>query len=405
MLFNYKAIDQSGAEVTGAIDAINEDVAVSALQRRGLVIVSLEDAGKKSFLQREAGLGAFNRVPARDVVILSRQISTLFEAQVSALKIFNLLAAETENEVLRRVLEDVSADLQGGSSISRALEKHPKIFSPFYVNMVKVGEESGKLEEIFLRLADYLDRMYEITSKARNALIYPVFVVITFIAVMVLMLTAVIPKIGTILEESGGEIPVYTKAVLAASDVLVQYGPYLLVLVVVGAFFLVRHVRSEAGALSWSRFKISVPYIGSLYRKLYLARIADNMQTMLLAGIPAVKAIETTADVVDNKVYRLALMNAAVSVRGGATLAKSFGESADVIPGIVTQMIKIGEETGELGKILDTLGKFYRREVNNAVDTLVDLIEPVMIVLLGLGVGFLLASVLIPIYNISSAIG
>jgi len=401
-LFNYKAIDAVGIEVDGSIDAINQDVAISAIQRRGLVISSIDtEENSTPFFKRN--LSFFERVSVRDVVILSRQISTLFEAQVSALKVFGLLAAEAESPMLQRALTEVVDDLRGGSAISKALSKHPKIFSSFYVNMVKVGEESGKLEEVFLSLADYIDRTYEVGSKVRNALIYPAFVILTFVGVMVLMLTTVIPRISGILEEAAQEIPVYTQVVLSISEFLVRYGIFLLVLVIIGAVLLWRYVKTDKGSRALAQFKIDLPYVGSLYRKLYLSRIADNMNTMLDAGIPVVKAIETTGSVVDNIIYKNILDDAAEAVRGGSTFSKALID-VEEIPGIMTQMISIGEETGEVGNILSTLGHFYRREVSNAVDTLVDLIEPVMVVVLGLGVGLLLASVLIPIYNIAGGV-
>jgi type IV pilus assembly protein PilC len=401
MLFKYEAIDNEGNETAGSIEAVSEDVAIRSLQRRGLVISSIKKAGDVPLLQKN--IGFFERVSSKDIVIFSRQISTLFEAQVSALRVFRLLATETENPVLRRTLDEVAQDLQGGSSISKALAKHPDVFSVFYVNMVSAGEESGKLDETFLYLADYLDRSYEVTSKARNALIYPAFVITTFIAVMILMLTTVIPRLGSILEESGDVIPTYTKVVIAISDFFVNYGVFLLVIFIFGGFLLWRFNRSEAGKLSLARFKISLPYLGGLYRKLYLSRIADNMNTMLQSGISMVRAIEITASVVDNRVYEKILNDALVAIKAGGTVADSLSDN-DEIPNIMIQMIRVGEESGELGNILKTLALFYRREVSNAVDTLVDLIEPAMIVLLGAGVGILLASVLIPIYNISAGI-
>jgi general secretion pathway protein F len=194
MIFNYKAIDTTGIEREGSIEAINVEVAISSLQRRGLVISSIKSPSDNSFSRLRA-CRFFQRVSNKDIVVLSRQMSILFQAQVSALRIFRLLGTEAENPLIRTALIQVSDDLQGGSSISKALQKHPNIFSNFYVNMVKSGEESGKLDQTFAYLADYLDRTYEVNSKARNALIYPAFVISTFVAVMILMFTVVIPKL------------------------------------------------------------------------------------------------------------------------------------------------------------------------------------------------------------------
>jgi type IV pilus assembly protein PilC len=401
MLFRYKAIDSNGRESEGSIDALNADIAISSLQRRGLVVSAIHEADKKGFFDRDFAL--FERVSNKDIVIMSRQIATLFEAQISALRTFRMLAAESTNPALSKVLAAVTDDLQGGSSISKALSKHVDVFSAFYVNMVRSGEESGKLNEVFLYLADYLDRSYEITSKAKNALIYPSFVIFTFFAVMTLMLTLVIPKISQILIDSGQQIPTYTKVVITISNLLTDYGIFIFAILVMIGFVVFRYARTGPGALALSVFKLSVPYVGELFRKLYLARLTDNLSTMLGSGIPIVRAMEITSDVVDNKVYQDILKEASDKVRAGSPLSDALPRSRE-IPGVVIQMVKVGEESGELDAILKTLAKFYDREVKNAVDTLVDLIEPIMIVMLGLGVGILLASVLIPIYNITNNI-
>ncbi|HEY4489177.1 MAG TPA: type II secretion system F family protein [Candidatus Paceibacterota bacterium] len=401
MLFSYHALDRDGHEREGTVEALSMDVAVATLQNRNLIISGIEPAIKKSLLSQD--LAFFRRVSNKDVVILSRQIATLFEAQVSALRIFRLLASEVDNKYLVEILTQVADDLQGGSPISKAMARHPKVFSNFYVNMVHAGEESGKLSETFGYLADYLDRTYEIQSKAQNALIYPAFVIGVFIIVMALMLTMVIPRISQILVESGQEIPLYTKIVIGLSDFLVSYGFFILIALVVGAVFVYRSLETPGGKLFFDSFKLDFPYLGDLYQKLYLSRIADNFATMLVSGVPVVEAVEITASVVGSATYERVLKETGEAVKGGASISDSFGQHPE-IPGIMTAMIRVGEETGELGNILNTLAKFYRREVTQAVDTLVDLIEPLMIVLLGLGVGTLLASVLIPIYNLAGSI-
>lgn len=401
MLFTYRALDKDGHERQGTVEALSMDTAVTTLQRRNLIVSSIEPAAKKSPLEIEISI--FKRVSNKEVVILSRQIATLFEAQVSALRIFRLLASEVDNKHLSEILTQVADDLQGGSPISKAMARHPKVFSAFYVNMVRAGEESGKLSDTFGYLADYLDRTYEVMSKAQNALIYPAFVIGVFVIVMVLMLTMVIPRISAILVESGQEVPWYTAVVIAISDFLVNYGFFIFVALAVAAVFVVRYSRTPAGKLVLDNLKLNVPYVGDLYQKLYLSRIADNFSTMLVSGVPVVEAVEITAAVVGSSTYERILAETGEAVKGGASISDALGKHAEV-PGIMTAMIRVGEETGELGNILSTLAKFYRREVSTAVDTLVDLIEPLMIVLLGLGVGTLLASVLIPIYNLAGSI-
>jgi type IV pilus assembly protein PilC len=342
----------------------------------------------------------FEKVKTKDVVLLSKQLSTLFSAQVSALRIFRLLGSESENPALRAHLNEIANDLQGGASISMALSKHPKLFSNFYVNMVKAGEETGKLDETFLFLAENLERSYNLISKAKNAMIYPIFVVVTFIGVMVLMLTMVIPKLTAVLVESGQPIPIYTKVVMGMSDILVHYGIFVFFALVIGGFFFWRWSQTEEGMKKLSRLKITFPFLGKMFRKLYLARIAGNLSTMLTAAIPIVKALEITGNIMDNAIFGGIIADVAEKVKSGTPLSVGFAKHPE-IPGIMVAMFRVGEETGQMGEILKTMARFYEREVVDAVDALVGLIEPAMVVGLGLGVGFLLASVLMPIYNVS----
>ena len=401
MLYRYKAIDQNtNDEKAGTIDAATVDVAIAALQRRNFIIISITSADDLPFFEKLMSIGA--KVPYRDVVVLSRQMATLFKAQVSALRVFQLLSTETENEILKKSMIEVAEDIQGGMSLSNALGKHSEIFSDFYVNMIKAGEESGNLSSTFGYLADYLDRTYELIAKTRNALIYPIFVIVVFIVVMILMLVVVIPKLSAIILETGRDLPIYTKVVIAMSNFLVNYGLYFLIFIAISGFAFWRFVNTKQGKEYAARISLDAPFLGDLYRKLYLARIADNLNTMLSSGIAVVHAVEISATVVGNQVYKDLLNDVAQDIRGGTPLSSAMGKHPE-IPGIMVQMIKVGEETGEVGSILQTLAAFYKREVDNAIDTLIGLIEPAMIILLGLGVGGLLTSILMPIYDVASS--
>ncbi len=402
MLFNYQTANKEGQTQTGSIDAPSLDLAIASLQRRGLIVISINPAEKKSkILSRFSFL---NRVSQREIVIMSRQIATLFEAKVSVLSTFQLMAEEAEHPRLREALLQITDDVKGGAPISSAMNRHNDIFSPFFVSMVKSGEESGKLSETFNYLASYLDRSYELTSRARNALIYPAFVVVSFVVVMILMLMFVIPKLSTILKETGQTLPIYTQAVMGLSQFFVDYGLFVLILLIILGIFLYRYTKTTAGMDALAKFKLAVPYVGVLYQKLYLSRIADNLYTMLTSGISMVRALEITADVVDNYIYQNILKKSIEGVKAGQSLSDIMGGYPDEIPGVMVQMMRVGEESGKLGFVLETMAKFYQREVDNEVNTLVGLIEPVMIVVLGVGVGILLTSVLVPIYNIASGI-
>jgi type IV pilus assembly protein PilC len=345
----------------------------------------------------------FEHVPLKDVVILSRQMSTLFEAQVSALKAFSLLSDNTENKLLGRKLNTIVSDLQAGSSIAAAMAKQNDVFSDFYVNMVKAGEESGNLTQVFSFLADYLDRQYALTTKTKNALVYPAFVIGVFFVVMILMFTVIVPKLSGIIQDSGQAIPIYTQIMFDISAFLINYGIFLLIFLAVFIAYVIYLARTPRGKQLIDDVKFGLPLFGNLYQKLYLARIADNMDTMLSSGIPIVRAIEITAQVVGNKRYKAIMLETMEGVKAGKSFSQALGEHTD-IPKLMSQIIRVGEETGSVGSILKMLAKFYNREVDQTIDTLVGLIEPFMIVFLGIGVGVLLVSILVPIYNIADGI-
>ncbi len=400
MNYVYTAITDKGEKREGMIEAVNQELAVGGLQRRGLIVTSIKsEADAKKWFE----LTLFEHVPLKDIVILSRQMSTLFEAQVSALKAFSLLSENTENKLLGRKLETIVADLQAGSSIAAAMAKQGDIFSDFYVNMVKAGEESGKLTQVFSFLADYLDRQYALTTKTKNALVYPAFVVGVFFVVMILMFTLIVPKLSSIITESGQAIPVYTQVVFGISNFFVNYGIFMLIFLVLGVAGLIYYARTPKGKQVLDDIKFAAPVFGNLYNKLYLSRIADNMDTMLSSGIPIVRAIEITAQVVGNKRYQAIMVSAMEDVKAGKSFSQALSEHPEV-PKLMSSIIRVGEETGSVGSILKMLARFYNREVDQSIDTLVGLIEPFMIVFLGLAVGILLVSILVPIYNIAGGI-
>ena len=401
-LYRYHTRTPSGEAQQGTIEAASVEIAISALQRRNLIIVSIEPVKEEGGGLLGKRLKWFSSVKPRDVVILSRQLATLFEAKVPVADALDVLASETENDFMREGLETVLRDIQGGSSLSQAMAHQPKVFSKFYVNMVRSGEESGKLEEVFLFLADYLERSYELSSRAKGALIYPSFILAAFVAVMGLMMVVVIPRLSGLLTESGQTLPLYTRIILGLSAFLREAGVFIVVLLALGAVFLWRYARVESGRAALARFQLSVPYFGKLYRELYLSRLADNLQTLLSGGVLAVRALEIAGDVFDNAVSREVVLDVLTAVRSGSSFSEAFSRH-DEIPPLFSQMVRIGEETGKMDFMLKNLAVFYSREVENTVKNLVSLIEPMLIIVLGLGVGFLVAAIFVPIYSISTS--
>src|SRR3989338_6139779 len=279
MLFFYKAVGKDWKETEGSIEGGSIDAAISNLQKKDLIIVEIKPAQNHPSTPHH--LPFIGGVKMKDVVILSQQLSTLVGANVPILTTFRLVASETENPLLGAKLAEIVDDIQGGTAISAALARHPDVFSAFYVSLVRASEESGKLPETFKFLAEYLDRSYRLISKAKNALVYPIFVVVVFGLVMILMLVLVIPQLTGILLESGQSIPLFTRVIICTSDFFVHYGVLLLFLVIVLFIILWQYSRTAAGKYGLDRFKLSLPYIGQLYRKMFLSRVADNLNMML----------------------------------------------------------------------------------------------------------------------------
>jgi type IV pilus assembly protein PilC len=402
MLFHYTGINGDGVKSEADIEGSSLDAAIALLQKRGIAVVDIKDKSEAKDIF--GGISFFKpRIKPKDVVIFSRQIATLFEAGVSALKGFRLLAAENDNKTLQEQLIGVADDIEAGISLSDALAKRPALFSPFYVNMVKAGEESGKLNESFLYLADYMDRDYELSQKIKKALTYPSFVIGTFVVIMVGMFTFVIPKMAAMFADNDAELPLVTKIVLGISNFFVQYWIIIFPIFIIGGWLFYRWTQTAEGSHKMDEIKSKAPVFKSLYQRIFLTRLADNMNTMLSSGVPIVRSIDITAAVVDNAVYKELLQRVSTKVQTGTAFSKALYEEP-LVPNILVQMVKIGEETGELGYILKNLATFYKRELDTAIDNVIGLIEPAMIVGLGLGVGVLVSAVLLPMYTLSASI-
>ena len=400
MLFKYEAKNPEGKSASGEIEAATLELAVGSLQKKNLIIISIYPLDESSFWKR--GLILFERVKAREIVILSRQLATLFEAKVPVLETFKVLASEAEKPVLKKHLIGIIEDIEGGISMSQAMARHPIIFSNFYINMVRSGEESGKLDEIFAYLADYLERSYELTAKVKNALIYPAFVFVVLIAVIALMMVFIVPRLSVIIEESGQTLPLFTRLIIWLSDFLRKAGVFLLLALAGGIIFLWRFISTKKGRMFLSTLQIRTPFIQRIFKKFFLSRIADNLNTLLSGGVSLVRSLEITSDVVGNEIYAKILRESKESIKKGETISGVFSRYKEM-SSFFSQMVRVGEETGKLSFMLQTIATFYRKETNNIVANLVTLIEPVMIIVLAIGVGFVVAAVLMPIYNMTAA--
>ena len=409
--FTAKSID--GKVVSGFVNAATKEYATKMLMEKDMEVISIlsekELAAKENFVQKDITEfinfgGMFESVGMKDMVNFSKQMAALLDAGVSVIKALQLINEEEKNPLMKKVLDDVVQDVKSGKSISTAFGKHKEVFTDFYVNLIRSGEESGKMSQSFFYLSDYLDRNYALVSKVRNAMIYPAFVITIFFIVMILIFTLVIPQLATILKESNMELPLLTQIVLSISDFLVNYGIYAFLLIgTLGVYSYVNFRNSQDFKDLLDGLKINFPIIKNVFRMLYVTRIADNIQTLITSGVSLTKSIQITGEVVGNKYYKEVMEAALLDVKAGISFSKSLEKHKDLIPSSLIQMLRIGEETGEIGKLMGNIAKFFQREINAQIDVLVGLIEPIMIVALGLGVGVLLVSVLLPIYNLAGS--
>ena len=398
MQFTYQVKAQDGIVSNGLIEAPDENAAVAELHGRGFVVLSLASTQKGVF--GSDIMQFFNRPKTRDVVIFTRQLSTLIEADVPLAEGIRTLANQSDNPIFSKIIADISDKLEGGSSLSAAFAEHPKLFTQFYVKLIRAGEISGRLQQSLLYLADYLERNQAITSKVRNALAYPVFVIFAMIAVAIIMVVYVLPQLLVIFKEAGDlQLPITTRALIAITDFANSYILLIiafLIIVVVGSL---QWVRTPDGRQWWDKFKMRIPAFGVILKSLYLSRIAENMATLIKSDIAILDALRVTGDIVDNIVYRDILLHAEEEVRGGGSVSDVFRQYKSQIPSLMTSMIAIGERTGKMDFMLGHVSKFYRAESENRIDSIASLIEPVLVVILGLGVAVLVSSILLPLYS------
>ncbi len=400
MKFNYQARTEQGAVQTGAVEAPNQDVAIETLHRHGLFILEITEEEKGFSIRLGEELPFFNRVKTQDLVIFSRQLAVLFDAEVPLVPALRTLA-EQSPPALKKIIMDVSADVDAGTAFSQSLEKYPKVFSYFYVSVVRAGEASGRLQEVLNYIADHEERSYDLNKKVKGALSYPIFVVSTLVIVGAVMMIFVVPQLTSVLTESGQELPFLTKIVVGTSNFLRGY--WWLGILIIGGFigsgwYL---VNTASGKNMWDKAKLSLPMFGPIFRKIYLARFSENLGTLIKGGIPIIQSLTITADVVGNLYYKNVILRAREEVRRGSTINSVF--TADkYIPPMVSQMIQIGEQTGKIDVLLSKVATFYQKDVDNIMENITSLIQPILILILGGAAAVLVAAILLPIYNLSS---
>jgi len=400
MRFTYKVRDKNGVMQKGEVEASSEEAALQTISQQGLFVTSLKNVDTGPIFSKK--ITFFDRISNKEIMLFSRQLAVMFRSDVPLIESLEAVAMQSRNTAFRTRIYSISEDVENGTAFSDALAKYPKQFSFFYISMVKRGEALGKLSDVLEYLADHLEREYELRGKLKTAMIYPVFVLFIAASVIVMLMVLVIPNIATILIESGQELPFMTKLVISASDFLKQWGVITGLVLIGMGLAVARFLKTPRGKDIRDKAVLKIPGIKSFLRVVYVARFGENLATLISGGVPLVESLSITSKIVGNSRYQEIIEEAKKEVENGAQISIALKKYPEEFPPIFTQMMAIGERTGNIEKTLDSIVDFYQKEVNRAVDGFLSLIEPLLIVFLGLVVGGLMASVILPMYSITS---
>ena len=406
--FNFTAHSSTGQVQKGTISARDKDAAIAALREKHLQPFIVKEATKSKGLNMNIALPGSKRVKSKDMVIFTRQFSTMVNAGVPILRSLTLLKDQTESVTLKKALEGVISDIQGGTNLSTALSKYPKAFSPIYVNMVRAGEAGGILDQVLDRLAYQQEKDSALRGKIHSALIYPSVIFVVTMGAFFILMTFIVPRIGAILtslSHGQAKLPIYTRALLAISHVMNK--PAFIISVIVGLpllFISFRHyIKSKKGRYQWHSFVLRIPSVRNIIVKTAVARFSRTFSSLMGAGVSIVDAIETTAGAIGNAVIERELLTCSKAVQSGSPLSVELAKSKH-FPPIVVQMLAVGEETGQTDEVILKVAEFYEQEVDTAVAAISSIIEPVMIILLGGMVGIIAISVFGPITQLSTSV-
>jgi type IV pilus assembly protein PilC len=396
-IFKYKALNEEQKTISGLVDASSEESAIDTLKEKNLTIISLvkesdDSGGGFSFI--------LDKIKPKDLVTFSRQLSVLISANVALVQAMKILVNQTENIKFKMVLSEITDEIDEGAQFSAALVKRPEVFSNFFTNVVKSGETSGKLDEVLNYLADELEKDYDMQSKIKGAMIYPIFVLLLMIVVGIVMLVFVVPKLTDVMAESGVELPLPTKILIAVSDFLAAYW-WLVAAGVVGLIVGFKAARKNPKSKRvLDMIMLRLPIFGHLFQNIYLVRFTRSLQTLIIGGVNISKALGIVAEVVSNSVYSDLILRAKHEVEDGNSISGAFQDNKNV-PKIVPQMMNVGEKTGKLDEVLKRITEFYTREIDNTVANLMTLMEPLIMIIMGIGVGIMVAAIILPMYQMA----
>lgn len=406
--YKYKVRAAQGGEMSGVMEAkIQKDVA-DKLRQQKFIILSIEEEKQNiasaliealPFMKKEKG----RRVKAKELVLFSRQLSTLVSAGVPIVQGLAILVEQIESKVFKQVISDVKTDIEGGLSIADSMAKYPTVFDELYVGMIRSGETGGVLDVILERLSAYLESTAKLIGKVKSAMVYPVLVSLVAIGITGFMLVAVIPTFKQVFTAFGGELPMPTQVLISVSEFARKYFMLFIIAIIVGVFALRQYIKTEKGSRIWDSFLLKLPVFGPLIRKVAIAKFSRTLGTLIKSGVPILDAISTTGKTAGNKIVEDAVMNARENIREGERIAAPLKESG-VFPPMVTQMISVGEETGALDNMLNKVADFYDQEVDVAVSGLTSMIEPLIIVVMGVVIGAMVIAMFMPIFELGEVV-
>ncbi len=402
MRYKYQAKTKEGEPQVGFVDAANRDAAVSILSGHQLFILSVEAVEKPHWFDRVARY--FGRVRRKDFMIFTRQMATLFEAQLPLPEVLQTLRKQTKHPVLKEAIFQISEDVDAGLSFSQALERQNEIFSQFFVSMVRSAEVTGNLDKVIGFLADYEEKEFTLVNKARSAMIYPGIIVGLFIVVAILMITMVFPQIEPVFAQSGVQLPLFTRILIGSGDFLRQWWIAVVLLFGFLITMLMDYLQTPEGKALKDDMLIRAPIVKRVYLPLTITRLSNAASMLLLGGVPVAQTIEIVGQTIDNVLYHDLLLEVAGQVRQGIHLADALEKYPVYFPPLATQMIGVGEATGQVSQMFGKVSEFYGREAENLINNLVDLIQPVLMIGIGIMVGILFASVLMPLYQLTTSI-
>lgn len=400
-VYDYRAKDNEGMTVSGAVEAPNELVAQDTLKERNMAVLSLTERKHSTLFQ--SSLSFLNHIPHKDVVLFARQLSVMISATVPIVQALRILVKQTSNVTFKIIISEIADEVDGGAKLSGSLARYPQAFSDFFIHMIRSGETTGKLDETLNYLADQQEKDYDLESKIKGAMIYPGFIMSAMLIIGVLMMIFVIPKLTDALVSGGGELPFATKALIGMSNFLVHFW-WLLIGFGIAIFSVVRvYLRTPGGRRQFDVMKFHLPVFGDIFQKIYLVRFSRSFSTLIASGIPVTKALEIVADIIGNVIYKELTLETVKEVEAGNSIASVLAKSKNVPP-MLPQMMIVGEQTGKLDLILDKLSNFYAKELENTVANLVSIIEPLILVVMGAGVAIMVMAILLPMYNLGNTI-